>query len=224
MKRRVHLVIFGAAIAVAAVAAITVPALSNTPIGQEPSDKVSRGATQSHDRGTDPGGAVLRSELNAVQGTVQQLARTQANLQRELDRSAEQRAATEAGPAAAAESAGVEPDDPTAPDREASKLASRCDEAIIGQPVDPEWSRAKNERFGAFFARPPLSGTRLKSVDCRTTMCRIDLTHRSKEDRTRFIQSFSDLAGPTGMVFAHIETADDLDIAVYVTRDGVALP
>ena len=61
-------------------------------------------------------------------------------------------------------------------------------------------------------------------MDCWTTMCRIELTHRSNEDRARFIQSFSDLAGPTGMVFAHIETTDDLDVEVYVTRDGVGLP
>lgn len=69
-----------------------------------------------------------------------------------------------------------------------------------------------------------LAGTKLGVVDCRTTMCRIELAHRSNEDRARFIQSFSDLAGPSGMVFAHIETADDLAVEVYVTRDGVGLP
>ena len=159
-----------------------------------------------------------------MQGTLQRLARTQANLQRELDREAAKRAEAEAEREAAAEARRVESDDPGAGDREASALASRCDEAITGQAIDPAWSRAKNEQFEAFFARAPLVGTKIKTMDCRTTMCRIDLAHRSKEDRTRFIQSFSDLAGPRGMVFAHIETDDDLEIAVYVTREGVGLP
>jgi hypothetical protein len=162
--------------------------------------------------------------MNAVHGTVQQLAQTSASLAHDLDRAAAERAAAEAAREQAAEAARVEAEDPAAPDREAAVMASRCDAAISGESVDQDWSRVKHEQFGAFFARPALAGTKVKAVDCRTTMCRIELVLRSTADRTRFVQEFSDLAGPTGMAFAHIETANDLEIAVYVTRDGVGLP
>ncbi|HEX3760951.1 MAG TPA: hypothetical protein VHW23_19790 [Kofleriaceae bacterium] len=125
---------------------------------------------------------------------------------------------------AADEAARIEAEDPTAPDREATAMATRCDAKVASEPVDKEWSREKNTQFVAFFARAPLAGTRVRAVDCRTTMCRIQLAHATVGDRGRFIQSFSDLAGPTGTVFAHIETEDDLDVEVYVTRDGVGLP
>jgi hypothetical protein len=118
----------------------------------------------------------------------------------------------------------VEPDDVSAGDREASDLAVRCDAKLLDEPVDTEWSQEKNEQFHAFFARASLAGTKLRTMDCRTTMCRIEIAHHDNEDRQRFIASFSDLAGPRGVVFAHIESSNDLDVVVYVTRDGESLP
>lgn len=221
MQRRAHVLIFGA---VAAVTAVTVYALSGDDLGEGPSARASPGKPRASDLAAEPGGSALRAELNTVRGTVQQLARTQANLQLELERAAAERGGADAVREQAADGTRVESEDPTAADREASELALRCDAKILSEPVDSEWSRAKSEQVGAFLARPPLAGTKLKAVDCRTTMCRIELSHRSNEDRSRFIQSFSDLAGPRGMIFAHIETANDLDIVVYVTRDGVGFP
>jgi hypothetical protein len=162
--------------------------------------------------------------MNAVHGTVQRLARTSASLQHDLDRASAERATAETAREQLAEATRIESEDPTAPDREAAGLASRCDTTISGESVDADWSRVKSDQFGAFFARPALAGTKVKTVDCRTTMCRVELVLRSNADRTRLLQDFSDLAGPTGMAFAHIETANDLEIAVYVTRDGVGLP
>jgi hypothetical protein len=214
MGRTGHFLLFGAAIATSAVA---VYALSGDAHGGGVS-------TRSPEGKIDPGAAALRAELNAVHGTVRQLAQTQADLQRELDRSAAERPVADSARDDAAPAARVGLDDPAAADRAASALASRCDETLSGQQIDTAWSRTKTEQFGAFFARPPLAGTKMKAVDCRTTMCRIELSHRSREDRASFIQHISDLAGPTGVVFAHIEKDDDLDIVVYVTRDGVGLP
>lgn len=223
MARSAHFLIFGAVVAVVAVTAVTVYALSDDAMGGEPAS-ASPGGAPGPDLAAASGGAALRAEIAAVHGTVQQLARTQERMRRELDGAAAERTAADAARRAAAEATAVESEDPTAADREATELALRCDTKIKDEPVDREWSRTKNEQFGAFFARAPLTGTKLKAVDCRTTMCRVELVHRSSEDRARFIQSFSDLAGPRGTVFAHIETADDLDIVVYVTRDGIELP
>jgi len=219
MGRRAHFLIFGTlAAAVASVYALSGDAREDGPSASAPPGKArSPGAAE-------PGGGALRAEVSAMRGAVQQLGRTNASLQRDLDRAAAERAAADAAREAASETARVEAEDPTAPDREASEMASRSDAKLRGEPVDKGWSREKHEQIAAFFARPPLTGTKLEAVDCRTTMCRVQLAHASNDDRKRFIQSFSDLAGPTGMVFAHIEAADDLEIEVYVTRDGVALP
>jgi hypothetical protein len=208
---------------VAAASVATVYALSGDALEDGPSASAPRDKPRSSDA-AEPGGGALRAEVTAMRGAVQQLGRTNASLQRDLDRAAAERAAADAAREAAAETARVEAEDPTAADREASEMASRSDAKLLSEPVDKEWSREKHEQLAAFFARPPLTGTKLKAVDCRTTMCRVQLAHASNADRGRFIQSFSDLAGPTGMVFAHIETADDLEVEVYVTRDGVALP
>lgn len=218
MRRRGHFLILGA------VAATTVAAVRALSGG---ADGAIAGA--SHDappssRAAEAPDTALRAQLDTMRGTMLQLERAHASLQRDVDRSAADRAAADAARQAADDAARIEAEDPTAPDREATAMATRCDAKVASEPVDKEWSREKNTQFVAFFARAPLAGTRVRAVDCRTTMCRIQLAHASVGDRGRFIQSFSDLAGPTGMVFAHIETEDDLDVEVYVTRDGVGLP
>lgn len=207
MGRSSHLLIFGA---IVAVGAVTVYAWSSDAFGGEPA------AGASLDRIVPAAGSggdgALRAERNAVQPP-----RMQPTPQRDPP--------AEAAREEAARARGGELEDPAAAgDREARELASRSDAKLAGERVDPEWSHMMNERIGAFFARPSLGSAKLEAVDCRTTMCRLELSHRSVEDRKRFIQSFSDLAGATGIVFAHIESPGDLDIVVYVTRDGVELP
>lgn len=218
MRRRGQFLILGA---VAATSVAAVRALSGgadgAAVGASHSEPAPSGAAESAD-------TALRAQLDTMRGTVRQLERAQASLLRDVDRNAADRAAAEAARQAADEAARIEAEDPTAADREATAMATRCDARVAAEPVDNAWSREKNTQFATFFARAPLAGTRVRSVDCRTTMCRIQLAHATVGDRGRFIQSFSDLAGPTGMVFAHIETEDDLDVEVYVTRDGVGLP
>jgi hypothetical protein len=220
MARKANFLIFGTVVSVAAVAVYT---LSGDAPGEQPSVEGSP-AGRARGGATERSDAALRAELNALQRTVQQLSRSSAGLRQDVDVAITTRDASEEAQAQAAAAARLASEDPSAGDREAAELASRCDAKISSEPVDPEWSRAKSNEFDVFFARAPLVGTKLKAADCRTTMCRIDIAHNSSDDRARFIQSFSDLAGPTGMVFAQIEAPNDLDVVVYVTRDGIDLP
>ncbi|MEO7731672.1 MAG: hypothetical protein ABIY55_11910 [Kofleriaceae bacterium] len=219
MGRKVRFVIFGAA---ASVVAVAIHALPGEALGGRPVAESSRPARVLELGAGDR--SALQTEMSSMQATLRQLTRAQGALQRDLDRVTAERAAAEAARAATAEAARLELEDPAAADRAATELSERCDAKVQAEPIDPEWRRSRNEEIGAFFARGPIAGTQLKAIDCRTTLCRIEVSHHTVEDRERFIQSFSDLAGPKGTVFAHIETADDLDVVVYATRDGVELP
>lgn len=209
MRRSVRFLSIGAA---AGSAAVAICALSHSTGGGVPSAIASSGVAATR-------GDATGVERDTIRGSLPALAQVGAGVEHDLDRTSTGRAASKPGAAS-----DVESDELANGDRQARELARRCDARILAEAVDATWSRAKNEQFTAFFARQALTGTTVKAVDCRTTMCRIDLAHNSAEARVRFIQSFDNLAGPTGMVFAHIEIADDLDIEVYVTRDGTGLP
>jgi hypothetical protein len=122
----------------------------------------------------------------------------------------------------------VEPEDEPDPEidarQQAQAVADGFDEHIVEQAVDAEWAAAMDVRFAAVFAAERLAGSRLGAVDCRSTLCRLEVSFDRQGDRDTLIEQASDLLEPDAQGFAHIEDGDDLEIQVYLSRQGTSLP
>jgi hypothetical protein len=106
----------------------------------------------------------------------------------------------------------------------ARAVAESLEQDLVDQPADAEWAATMDERFGAFFGAQQLAGSRLGAVDCRSTLCRLEVSFTASGDREALIDQVSSLLEPNAQGFAHIEDDDDLEIEVYLSRQDTTLP
>jgi hypothetical protein len=126
--------------------------------------------------------------------------------------------------AAAGPSAPVDPPEDVDGDVWASEMAYSLDESLAEQSVDTEWSRAMDERITYSFRAPALADIAVERKECRSSLCRVDLRAPDLEARERLVQLFTHVMEPGSQGFLLIESDDDLEVNLYMTRAGVALP
>lgn len=115
--------------------------------------------------------------------------------------------------------------DPELDDRHyAQQVAQGLDEHLITEPVDAQWSASMQTRFDELFAAEALAGSHVGAVDCRTTLCRLDVSFDDPSRRVALVNQVSDLLEPNAQGFAHIEDDGDLEIQIYLSRQGTGLP
>jgi hypothetical protein len=103
-------------------------------------------------------------------------------------------------------------------------MAYSLDERLAGQGVDAEWSRAMDERIADSFRAPALADIAVQRTECRSSLCRVDLKAPDLEARERLVQLFTHVMEPGSQGFLLIESDDDLEVNLYMTRSGEALP
>jgi hypothetical protein len=108
------------------------------------------------------------------------------------------------------------------PEAEATLLAEAYESQLGREGIDTEWRSAMQDRFDDFFETA--TGARLGDAECRSTICRIDVTVDSPTDRATLIGRVSSLLEPGAEGFAHIENEDDTSIQVYLSRKDTRLP
>lgn len=106
----------------------------------------------------------------------------------------------------------------------AREVAESFEQSLVEQPVDPEWAEGMQARFDQFFGAEQMAGSRVGAVDCRSTLCRLDVSFDEPSGRDALIDRVSGLLEPNAQGFAHIETDEDLEIQVYLSREGTTLP
>lgn len=116
-------------------------------------------------------------------------------------------------------------DDPEIDGHEhAQEMAESFEQQLVEQPVDAEWAAGMHERFDQFFAMEQVSGSHVGPVDCRSTLCRIEVSFDDLSGRDALIDQVSGLLEPNAQGFAHIEDDGDLKIQVYLSRQDMLLP
>ncbi len=103
----------------------------------------------------------------------------------------------------------------TSPEEQDEEAVEVLEEALRSESVDPEWSKAMEDRIGTFFDTAQLAGSSVRRVDCKSTLCRLDVTHDSTDARKRFVAGVPDMIPPKSTAFGHVEGDDDLEIVVY---------
>jgi hypothetical protein len=115
-------------------------------------------------------------------------------------------------------------DDQLGPKEQDTWAATRLDETLKRESVDATWSRAMDARAGEFFASSMASGSTLHRMECKTTLCRLEVSNETIDARERFGKHFSTMIPPSGAAFVHIEDSTSLNITVYIASDQSSLP
>lgn len=173
------------------------------------------------------GPAPARDEGSAGKGEAEEMKRLKARLSALESEVTEVKSAargvdeaTREGEAEEAARPAVEQD----PEEAATQLAHALDERLDTEPVDPEWKGTVSNKLTTYFAAEHAAGSSVKKAECRSTMCRVEVAHESMDAKDRFVDHVSSMLPPRSQAFVHIEANDDLDIEVYVLREGQSFP
>jgi hypothetical protein len=103
------------------------------------------------------------------------------------------------------------------------QTAQSFDERVKHELPDPKWRLETERRVADFLAHPDMAGVTSQSVDCRTSLCRIETSCKDSDARSRLFDRVSGLIPAGGEGFVHVQGPDDVEIQVYVSRDGPLL-
>jgi hypothetical protein len=133
--------------------------------------------------------------------------------------------------------AGTMPDEPTAPppfmdpaaaaeqrQNEARALEATLSAERLDVAATNTFAQGLTEAFGGV---PELAGNQLIDTQCRETLCRIALLHRSEEDVDSFLSNVGSLPGleNTESYWQRVVNADGSSVmTMYVARQGHRLP
>lgn len=134
--------------------------------------------------------------------------------------------------AAAVDAAGAPPPAAPAPPKplETADLADAVEVEFRSQPDDASWSVGAREKLTDSLRPLAGDGARLRSVECRTSFCRVEMTHESTAAYDSFAHHMMDPSQRswTGAVFStRVGTPNDDGSSVtvtYLARDGYELP
>ena len=133
-----------------------------------------------------------------------------------------------------ASGAGGEHPAPPAPPSPPARLSeqevvARLEEAVHGEPVDSQWSRQAEELARARLART-LTTSRLESVYCGASVCRLETSHPSQEALEQFREQVLMAPEPVlwnGAAYSSVQgdaRAGTLVTVSYLAREGRPLP
>jgi hypothetical protein len=96
---------------------------------------------------------------------------------------------------------------------------------------DPNWSADTEKNVSATFSKKLEEGSLLQSLECRSTMCLVELHHRSLQQFQRFVNDalmYSDLKsrfwGPASALVVDTEASGGVSAVVTLAREGHELP
>ncbi|MCP3099613.1 hypothetical protein LZ198_12115 [Myxococcus sp. K15C18031901] len=114
------------------------------------------------------------------------------------------------------------------PEPTPDEVVARMDARFFSEDVDPTWSRdatQRAEKLGALMPR----GARVVSLECRSSMCRLQMSHPSQDDFQRFLREglIDDSNAWDGPFMAAITSAlgrpGEVEAVAYLARAGVDL-
>lgn len=184
-----------------------------------------------------------QAELEATRRELRELARAlgeQQTLLERLTREVARSPASAPGQTLAphaeppASSAGVErPAPPAPPDHPVplseQEMVASLEEAVHGEPIDPRWSRQAEDLARARLERT-LTTSRLESVHCGASLCRLETSHPSQEALEQFREQVLMAPEPVlwnGAAYSSVQgdaRAGTLVTVSYLAREGRPLP
>lgn len=184
-----------------------------------------------------------QKELEATRRELQRMSRALGEQRAQLERLTRDVALTPtptpgqtpafpAGPPAS--NAGVERPAPPAPPEHpvppsAQEMVASLEEAVHVEPIDPHWSRQAEDLARAKLERV-LTTSRLESVHCGASLCRVETSHPSQEALEQFREQVLMAPEPVlwnGATYSSVQgdaLSGTLVTVSYVAREGRPLP
>ncbi|MBN8229026.1 hypothetical protein JYK02_16060 [Corallococcus macrosporus] len=101
---------------------------------------------------------------------------------------------------------------------------SRVMTAFAEEPVDNDWSGRATQTLNETLRQHLPSSSRVKALDCRATLCRVELVHRSAADSAPFLMN--GLRAWPGSVFVASEAQEGTDyvVTLIAAKEGTRPP
>lgn len=99
--------------------------------------------------------------------------------------------------------------------------------ALRTEPLDAAWATQAMDAIRQAMSSATMSGTSIHDVECRSSLCRVEVAHENPAARARFIRRFAMLVGPMlpTMTAQPIEAGDGAFASlIYLAREGHDLP
>ncbi|NOK13323.1 hypothetical protein [Corallococcus exercitus] len=96
--------------------------------------------------------------------------------------------------------------------------------AFAEEPVDSDWSGRATQTLNETLRQHLPSGSRVKALDCRATLCRVELVHRSAADSGPFMMD--GLRAWPGSIFVASESQEGTDyvVTLIAAKEGTRPP
>jgi hypothetical protein len=171
--------------------------------------------------------APLRDDLAAMQRRLKQLTRRGGKVERQ-----------DADHASAVSDGTLTIDPPRDPAAEMQKLEAESEQRILAQAEangaalqketeDPPWSGEARDLISGAVAAEELAATSVQDVECRATLCRVEVTHKDPQARAVFEGQLI-MAVAQLLPQATMQTVEDEDgsssTVLYLARDGHDFP
>ena len=106
-------------------------------------------------------------------------------------------------------------------------IVTRLEEQMVSEPYDDSWSVGTDKILREAIDQEKFANSAFAEIDCRSTLCRMDISHADFNSENLFLQEFFGDTGFTSMdVFYTREEYTDgsVDVTMYMSRDGHRLP
>jgi hypothetical protein len=96
--------------------------------------------------------------------------------------------------------------------------------AYSGEAEDAEWSRDASRKLNTLLHSRLPGGSRVNTLECRSTMCQVEIAHTSPEAHGEFLMN--GFRGWRGSVFVAEEKQEhgELVVTLFASREGMELP
>ena len=95
--------------------------------------------------------------------------------------------------------------------------------ALQQESADGIWSIQAAEALREALANEALSGTTVQDIDCRSTLCRLQVMHDNREQQALFEHDFRFKVGqllPRMMMHSEEQTDGTISVTIYLAREG----
>lgn len=112
-------------------------------------------------------------------------------------------------------------------DEQNDQYMADIETSLLNEQTDPQWSSRASSSIEQALLSEHLTDTALVAVDCRFTLCRVEVEHDSPQALAQFQTAFSQLIEGAELQPAIVDTESAEDwstTVVYLIRDGYSLP
>lgn len=109
--------------------------------------------------------------------------------------------------------------------QQARQYMAQADTYLRNEEVDPAWSDQANSEINYLFSSAPQQQSSLLSVDCRSTLCKLEVMHNEKYDQESFEMDMAENFAQTMPRGTMIRDPARPNVSViYMARKGHSLP